>query len=82
MTEQRWTRAELSALIAARHGQLETQGEGAYLDFVVRVTPELLEAMLGGHWIATDGSEARFDGVSIDSDGLASPLLTKVTRAA
>lgn len=78
----KWTRAELERLVAARHGQAEGRGEGAMLTLRIKVTPELLEAMLGGTWTSTDGSVARFDGVYIDDDGYAEPSMTRVDQGA
>ena len=74
----KYTRDELSAIIALRHGQRETVGTNAYLDLRIKATPELLEQMLGGHWVSRDGSEARFEGVYVDADGYATPLFTAV----
>ena len=69
----RYTRAELLGIIAARHGQVEGMGEGAFLDFRIRATPELLESVMGGYFITADGRRTRLDAFSIDSDGLAYP---------
>jgi hypothetical protein len=74
----RYTRAELAGLVAARYGQSEGTGPDAFLDLRIKVTPELLEKMLGGYWIATDGSRAEFMGVSIDQNGYAEPIFARV----
>lgn len=72
----RFTRRELAGLLAARIGNHEGQGPGAFIELRVRVTPELLDAMLGGHWVNRDGSTARFEGVEIQGD-LAQPILAR-----
>lgn len=69
----RYTRQELQAITAARHGQVEGQGVGAFIEFRVKVTPELLEQMLGGTWLWTDGKRSRLESVDIDSEGYLVP---------
>jgi hypothetical protein len=76
----RWTRDEIVGILAARHGQPEGMGEGGMLTLTIKVSPELLEGMLGGTWTNRDGSTARFEGVWIDDAGYAEPILTKVVR--
>lgn len=71
---QTWTRKELLALMSARHGQREGHGPDAFLTLTIRVTPDLLEAMLGGTWTFDDGRTATFEGVTIGDDGYAEPL--------
>ena len=76
----RYTRDELQHLLAARAGQMETRGANAFIELRIKVTPELLEGMLGGQWIAADGTKARFDGVDI-RDGYAEPILVREVPA-
>jgi hypothetical protein len=75
----RYSRDELEALVAARGGLPEGSGPGAFLDFRVRATPELVAQMIGGTWVASDGKRSRLVAVSIDSDGLLYPEM--VTEA-
>jgi hypothetical protein len=77
-----WTRAELAHLVELRHraGLNEGNGVEAFIDLRLKITPELLEAMLGGTWTAPDGKTARLDGVHITDDGYAEPILTKQAR--
>jgi hypothetical protein len=77
----KWTRQELAGIVAARYGQFEGQGEDAFLVLKVKITPELLQGMLGGTWVNADGTRARFDGVSIDEAGYAEPILTREVPA-
>jgi hypothetical protein len=74
----RWTRAEIAGILAARHGQPEGTGEGGMLTLTIKVSPELLEGLLGGTWTNADGTIARFEGVFIDDTGYAEPILTRV----
>lgn len=80
MASQRWTRAELEAIVAARarRNVFEGHGPDGYIDLHVQVTPEFLAGMLGGRWVNADGSVAVFDGVWIGDDGYATPILTRV----
>jgi hypothetical protein len=71
----KYTRSELLGIVAGRHGQPEGQGAGAFIELRMKITPELLEHMLGGYWISADGKRSRFDGVYIDPEGYAEPLL-------
>lgn len=78
----KYTRDEILGILAARHGHPEAQGPGSYLTFTIKVSPELLEGMLGGTWTNADGSTARFDGVYVEDDGFAEPILSKIEARA
>jgi hypothetical protein len=71
----RYSRVELQGILAARRGHAETVGNDAWIDLRIKVTPELLEGMLGGTWVAADGSRSTFQGVHIGADGYAEPIL-------
>ena len=73
-------REELEALVALRRAQNlpEGAGEGAFIEGRIKVTVELVEQLLGGQWIATDGSRAEFVGVSVDADGSLYPEFERV----
>lgn len=75
----RYTAHELKGILATRHGQVEGVGENACLDFMIRVTPELLDAMLGGEFVYRDGRRMRFDGVDVGTDGFVEPILVTET---
>lgn len=77
-----YTRRELEAILAARGGRAETYGANAWLNFTIRVTPEFLEQLLGGEFVTRTGRHLRFDGVSIDDAGLATPILVQPASAA
>lgn len=77
----RYTRQELQAITAARRSLPEGQGVGAFIEFRVKVTPELLEQMLGGTWVAADGKRARLESVEVDSDGYLVPELVAEVSA-
>jgi hypothetical protein len=70
-----YDRESLEAIVAGRNVP-ETVGDGAWIEFRVRITPELLLQMLGTY--EKDGRHVEFDGVSVQSDGLAYPLLRTV----
>jgi hypothetical protein len=76
-----YTREELQRLVAARHGQREAQGEDAFIEFKIKATPELLEQMIGGHWVATDGTTARLVSVWVTDDGYIEPIFEKYETA-
>lgn len=71
----RYTRSELTHILAARHLVKEGQGDNAFLEFRIKVTPELLEKMIGGYWINANGGRVRFDGVYVGADGYVEPIL-------
>lgn len=71
----KYTRRELLGIISSRHGQPEGMGAAGFLEFRVKVTPEFLEAMLGGTWIAVDGKRTTLEGVELDADGYLTPIL-------
>ena len=71
----RYDRTALDLLVKARRGAGEGIGDGAFLTFTVRITPELLRALLDGKFTTRDGHTATFAGVIVDSDGTASPLI-------
>ena len=73
----RYTRSELSHIVATRRGNVEGQGDHAYIDLTVRVTPELLESLLGGIWEARDGKRSRLEAVYVSGDGLTYPEFTR-----
>lgn len=78
----RWGRPELSALVATRKrnaAYVEGQGDSAFIEVRIRVTPELLEAFLGARVVQGD-RETIFDGVWLDDDGYAEPILTETVH--
>lgn len=73
----RYDRRELQRLVSLRYGKFEGQGENAFIDLRIKVTPELLEQMIGGYWTAPDGKVSVLDAVDIDADGYAHPAVPR-----
>lgn len=65
---QQWTARELKRLLFARREMKEGQGDNAFIDLKVKVTPELLERLIGGVFVSNDGRRVHFGGRD-DRDG-------------
>ncbi len=71
-----YTRSELSHLIAARKGAPEGAGPDAMMEFRFRISPEMLEALLGAEIVHRDGRHVILSAVVVNDDGFVEPLLT------
>jgi len=77
---QRWTHDELAHVVGLRHrtGLSEGNGANAFVEFKMKITPELLDKILGGTWRNADGSTVRLDGIIVDDDGYVEPIMTRI----
>lgn len=73
----RYTRVELGAMLDARrrNGLAESQGEGAFLEFRLRISPELLDHILGASITMADGRVGRIEAVHVNGDGYVEPVM-------
>lgn len=73
-----FSRKEILGIIAARHGQPEGTGDDGMFEMHFRITPELLEAIMGAEIVNKDGSRAILEGFTLDEDGYVEPWLKRV----
>lgn len=64
----RYSRAELTALLAARKFMQakEGTGENAWIELRIRVSPELLDVFMRGWFVSVDGAWVRLKAVDVN----------------
>jgi hypothetical protein len=77
-----YTRDEIQSILEARKEAQENEGAGenAWLDFKLRVTPELLGHLMSGSFVSSDGRICLLQSVEIDAEGYAHPRLLELER--
>ena len=76
-----YTRSELLGLISARAGSYEGQGDNAFLNVKIKITPEMLAEIMAGHFVNAAGKRARLMSVYHEGDGFWVPVIETDTDA-